>query len=308
MLVLAKWLYKQTDKMSKIKFPTISSFLVAICIYAVLIGVIFINLAIFSDPAKRYTDDKDAFMDVLIDMPEISTQTKAIEIKRETIKNEEPKPEIKAENQEEQIQTTNKPTLSPNPEPIKELESKPVKKPESAPVEPEVAKEPIPEPIKEPEKPNLKNLFSDIDTSKLKDEKKSEPQKVQSNKQSDKKTQQKPSTAASDIVKNLKIDKVASAPKAQVSGTYDPILGSITKQIERKWRSYKANSDSTAKVKIEIDGYGNFSYKIIELSRDNEFNQKVKECLDLLTREKFPFSSGKVTSLNLVMEDKLEIQ
>lgn len=307
MLVLAKWLYKQTDKMSKIKFPTISSFLVAICIYVVLIGIIFINLAIFSDPAKRYTDDKDAFMDVLIDMPEISTQIKAPQMKQEIIKKEEPKPEIKEENQEEQIQTTNKPTPSHEPEPIKEPESKPIEKLEPT-LEPEVTKELFSEPIKEPEKPNLKNLFSDIDTSKLKDEKKSEPQKVQSNKQSDKKTQQKPSTAASDIVKNLKIDKVASAPKAQVSGTYDPLLGAITKQIERKWRSYKANSDNIAKVKIEIDGYGNFSYEVVEFSRDNEFNQKVKECLDLLTREKFPFSSGKITSLNLVMQDKLEIQ
>lgn len=270
--------------MPKFNYPTISSFLVAFCIYAFILAVLCINLSIFRDPPKKYTDDKDAFMDVIVVEREISDTKKAPKPADE-IKKPEPEP-------------VKEPELKVEPEPVKEPELKPT------PPEPEI----LPEPIKEPEilpepKPSLKNLFSDIDTSKLKD-----TPKKQANKKDEKKSNVKQSTQATDIVKSLKIDTTTTTQKSQKTGTYDPVIGAIERQIQRRWQSYKANSDSFAKVVIMVDMSGNFSYEITEFSYNDEFNKKVKDCLERLSKENFPYSTTKSLTINLILEDKLETQ
>ena len=111
---------------------------------------------------------------------------------------------------------------------------------------------------------------------------------------------------ASDIIKSLKIDQNPTAPKSQMTGTYDPLMGAITKQIQRRWQSYKADSANLAKVKVMIDQSGNFSYEILELSYNEEFNAKVRECLEKLTAEKFPFNPDKSTTFDLNLKDKID--
>ena len=111
---------------------------------------------------------------------------------------------------------------------------------------------------------------------------------------------------ASDIIKSLKIDQNPTAPKSQMTGTYDPLMGAITKQIQRRWQSYKADSANLAKVKVMIDQSGNFSYEILELSYNEEFNAKVRECLEKLTTEKFPFNPDKSTTFDLDLEDRID--
>ncbi|MDL0088898.1 TonB C-terminal domain-containing protein [Campylobacter gastrosuis] len=275
--------------MPKFNYPTISSFLVAFCIYAVILAGLFINLSIFTDPPKKYTDDKDAFMDIIVVEREIS-ETKKAPKQADEIKKDEPKPEPIKE-----------------PEPVKEPEITTPK--ESLPPPPEILPEPIkePEPVKEPEpkpepKPSLKSLFSDIDTSKLKD-----TPKKQANKKSEK-SEAKQSTQATDIVKSLKIDTTTTTPKSQKTGTYDPVIGAIEKQIQRRWQGYKANSDNFAKITFMVDMSGNFSYEITELSYDDEFNEKVKDCLEKLSKENFPFSKTKSLTINLTLRDKLDTQ
>ena len=54
-----------------------------------------------------------------------------------------------------------------------------------------------------------------------------------------------------------------------------------------------------------IDQSGNFNYEILELSYNEEFNAKVRECLEKLTAEKFPFNPDKSTTFNLNLEDKI---
>ena len=51
---------------NKVKFPTLSSFFVALSIYIAIVLVLFIKLTFFTEPAKKYTDDKDAIMDIVM--------------------------------------------------------------------------------------------------------------------------------------------------------------------------------------------------------------------------------------------------
>ena len=301
---------------NKVKFPTLSSFFVALSIYIAIVLVLFIKLTFFTEPAKKYTDDKDAIMDIVMVDREIDQTIKAPKQKEEVAK--ETKPEPKKESEEDKQETTNKPVVPDEPLPTPSLptppkdEPKPEPKPEilkpSEEPKEEVTPEPKPEPkpVEKPKEPTIKDLFSDIDSTKLKkdDGIKKVENKVQSRKKSEA-SSSKAAKEASDIIKSLKIDQNPTAPKSQMTGTYDPLMGAITKQIQRRWQSYKADSANLAKVKVMIDQSGNFSYEILELSYNEEFNAKVKECLEKLTAEKFSFNPDKSTTFNLNLEDKI---
>ena len=299
---------------NKVKFPTLSSFFVALSIYIAIILVLFIKLTFFTEPAKKYTDDKDAIMDIVMVDREVDQTIKAPKQKKEVVK--ETKPEPKKESEEDKQETTNKPVVPDEPLPTPSLptppkeELKPEPKPEPKPEIPKPSEEPKPEPKPvekpKPKEPNIKDLFSDIDSTKLKkdDGIKKVENKVQIRKKSED-SSSKAAKEASDIIKSLKIDQNPTAPKSQMTGTYDSLMGAITKQIQRRWQSYKADSTNLAKVKVMIDQAGNFSYEILELSYNEEFNAKVKECLEKLTTEKFPFNPDKSTTFNLNLEDKI---
>jgi hypothetical protein len=301
---------------NKVKFPTLSSFFVALSIYIAIVLVLFIKLTFFTEPAKKYTDDKDAIMDIVMVDREIDQTIKAPKQKEEVAK--ETKPEPKKESEEDKQETTNKPVVPDEPLPTPSLPTPPKDEPKPEP-KPEILKpseepkeevkpepKPEPKPVEKPKEPTIKDLFSDIDSTKLKkdDGIKKVENKVQSRKKSEA-SSSKAAKEASDIIKSLKIDQNPTAPKSQITGTYDPLMGAITKQIQRRWQSYKADSANLAKVKVMIDQAGNFSYEILELSYNEEFNAKVKECLEKLTTEKFPFNPDKSTTFNLNLEDKI---
>lgn len=298
---------------NKVKFPTLSSFFVALSIYIAIILVLFIKLTFFTEPAKKYTDDKDAIMDIVMVDREVDQTIKAPKQKEEVVK--ETKPEPKKESEEDKQETTNKPVVPDEPLPTPSLptppKEEPKPKPEQKPEIPKPSEEPKPEPKPvekpKPKEPTIKDLFSDIDPNKLKkdDGIKKVENKVQSRKKSEE-SSSKAAKEASDIIKSLKIDQNPTAPKSQMTGTYDPLKGAITKQIQRRWQSYKADSANIAKVKFMIDQSGNFSYEILELSYNEEFNAKVKECLEKLTREKFPFNPNKSTTFDLDLEDRID--
>ena len=313
---------------NKVKFPTLSSFLVAFCIYVTIILILFIKLTFFVEPPKKYTDDKDAIMDVVMVDREVDQTIKAPKQADEVVK--ETKPEPKKESEEDKQETTNKPVVPDEPLPTPSLPIPPKEEPKPEPKKPEPKPEilkpseeskedvkpepkpepkPTPKPVEKPKpkEPNIKDLFSDIDPTKLKkdDGIKKVENKVQSRKKSEA-SSSKAAKEASDIIKSLKIDQNPTAPKSQTTGTYDPFKGAITKQIERRWLSYKADSDNIAKIKIMIDQSGNFSYEILELSYNEEFNAKVKECLEKLTMEKFPFNPDKSTTFDLNLKDKID--
>ena len=304
---------------NKVKFPTLSSFFVAFCIYIIIVLALFIKLTFFSEPPKKYTDDKDAIMDVVMVDREVDQTIKAPKQAKEVVK--ETKPEPKKESEEDKQETTNKPVVPDEPLPTPSLPTPPKEEPkpeipkpseepkEDVKPEPKPEPKPTPKPVEKPKpkEPNIKDLFSDIDSTKLKkdDGIKKVENKVQSRKKSEA-SSSKAAKEASDIIKSLKIDQNPTAPKSQTTGTYDPFKGAITKQIERRWLSYKADSDNIAKIKIMIDQSGNFSYEILELSYNEEFNAKVKECLEKLTMEKFPFNPDKSTTFDLNLKDKID--
>lgn len=271
-----------------LKFNTSGYFLLSAFLYLCIISGIFIKLTYFKEDPKKYTDTKDAFMDIMIVEREPDITVKAPEPKKEVVKEEKPQPVKKEEEvkkEEPKPDTTNKP---PEPDP--------------APPEPEE---------KKVEEPNLKDLFGSIDTSKLKEDrvtKKKEQPKEQSRKKPEKvqiTTQQK---KASDVINALTLDQVAKTPKSQMTGEYNEYIGQITRILTAKWNQYKAGSNDKAVVLISIDKNGNFSYDIKSLSGNSEFNDKVRNFLQDMTLEKFPIPNDGVFSNKFDLEDKLEIQ
>ena len=271
-----------------LKFNTSGYFLLSAFLYLCIISGIFIKLTYFREEPKKYTDTKDAFMDIMIVERESDITVKAPEPKKEVVKEEKPQPVKKEEEvkkEEPKPDTTNKP---PEPDP--------------APPEPEE---------KKVEEPNLKDLFGSIDTSKLKEDrvtKKKEQPKEQSRKKPEKvqiTTQQK---KASDVINALTLDQVAKTPKSQMTGEYNEYIGQITRILTAKWNQYKAGSNDKAVVLISIDKNGNFSYDIKSLSGNSEFNDKVRNFLQDMTLEKFPIPNDGVFSNKFDLEDKLEIQ
>ncbi|MCD8213072.1 MAG: hypothetical protein LUC34_03325, partial [Campylobacter sp.] len=206
---------------SRVKFPTISSFFVALSIYLAIVLMLFIKLTFFTEPAKKYTDDKDAFMDVVMVDREIAETVKAPKQAEEVVK--ETKPESKTDTKETKAETTNKQVIPEEPLPTPSIPNPPQDQPKP---EPKIE---IPQPSEKPEtkpveQPNIKDLFGSIDTSKLKkDSGISKPeQKVQSRKKSEVSDSQA-AKQASDIIKSLKIDTVSKTPKSQATGIYDPL-------------------------------------------------------------------------------------
>ena len=100
---------------NKVKFPTLSSFFVAFCIYIIIVLALFIKLTFFSEPPKKYTDDKDAIMDVVMVDREVDQTIKAPKQAKEVVK--ETKPEPKKESEEDKQETTNKPVVPDEPLP-----------------------------------------------------------------------------------------------------------------------------------------------------------------------------------------------
>lgn len=283
---------------NSVKYPVFSSFFFSFFIYLTLLLLLFFKITQYKEEAKKYTDSLDAFMDVVVIDSQIESNTpKASKPKDEKLVEEKP---VETQKIDEVVkeQTTMK-----EPKPQKEI--KEVK---------EVKKE-LPPPPKPKEEPNIQDLFKAVDTSKIKDtktqkkevtkkEEVSSPQKIQSRKKSDNDTTTT-KKSASDLVKGLEMDQVAKSPKAQSTGIYDPFYGAITRILEQHWRVYRAQTDNTAEVEINIDKYGKFSYNIVGLSPDNEFNQKVKKFLADMQNVIFPPApAGKDNVIKVVLEDK----
>ena len=273
------------DKNLEPKFNTFSYFILSCVLYICIVGGIFIKLTYFRDEPKKYTDTPDAFMDVMIVEREPDIVAKAPEKKEEIVKVDEPKKKIEEIKKEEpKPDTSNKPA---EPEPKPELEI-----------------------VEKTQEPSLKDLFKDINISKLKEDKvvkKTEPPKEQSRKKPEKTQSQSAQKKASDVINALQLDKVAKTPKSQMTGEYHPYFGQIVRILETKWTAYKADSNDNAVVQISIDVNGNFSYNIKQLSYNSEFNDKVRDFLQKMTFEKFPPSElGRTVTFETTLQDKLE--
>ncbi len=81
----------------------------------------------------------------------------------------------------------------------------------------------------------------------------------------------------------------ATQSKSQKSGEYNEYIGKISDMLDSKWQETPGTlPGNSATVTVSIDKFGNFSYKIDELSYNNEFNAKLESFLESLKDETFP--------------------
>ena len=243
--------------------------------------------------------------DKLPSAPEIAKETKQGELDNKQIKDvEEDKikttAQVVAPPPPSKTQESQKPKEEPKPEPKKEEpkaepkkeEPKPEPKVEDQPAEKTVEKkeEAKPESKKE-EKPSLSDLFSDTtkDNKKLEESAKASDA-VQSNKKSDKETA---TSSAKDKAasKNAVVKSEKLGGRTQRTGEYNVYYGAIEKKLQVLWSRYVATTKDDATIKIIFGADGRVvDYKIIELGRETEFNQKLRDFLDNLSTQSFPKS------------------
>jgi protein TonB len=159
---------------------------------------------------------------------------------------------------------------------------------------------------------SLKSLFSGINTKKYLKKEENLTKKANQNSRIPKYTKksipeeipEKQKTATS-IVKSLSLE-TASMPKSQKSGEYNEYIGKISDMLDSKWQETPGTlPGNTAKVTVTIDKFGNFSYKIDELSYNNEFNAKLESFLESLKDEKFPpYKLGDFITIKVNFKDE----
>ena len=296
-----------------VKYDNFKSFLIALFAYLLVIFVLLYQISKPQEKFKKYTDNPNDYMDVTFDFeiddklpsaPEIAKETKQGEFDNKNVKDVPedkikttaqvvPSPPVQAKPKEPE-----KPKEEPKPEPKKDEpkaepkkeEPKPEPKLEDKPSEKVVEKkeEAKPEPKKE-EKPSLSNLFGGIDMKKVEQSAKASDA-VQSNKKSDKETatsSAKDKAASKNAV--VKSDKLGG--RTQRTGEYNAYYGAIEKKLQVLWSRYVATAKDDARIKIVFGADGRVAdYTIIELGRETEFNQKLRDFLDNLSTQTFPKS------------------
>lgn len=296
-----------------VKYDNFKSFLIALFAYLLVIFVLLYQISKPQEKFKKYTDNPNDYMDVTFDFeiddklpsaPEIAKETKQGEFDNKNVK-DVPEDKIKTTAQvvppppvQAKPKEPEKPKEEPKPEPKKDEpkaepkkeEPKPEPKLEDKPSEKVVEKkeEAKPEPKKE-EKPSLSDLFGGIDMKKVEQSAKANDA-VQSNKKSDKETatsSAKDKAASKNAV--VKSDKLGG--RTQRTGEYNAYYGAIEKKLQVLWSRYVATAKDDARIKIVFGADGRVAdYTIIELGRETEFNQKLRDFLDNLSTQTFPKS------------------
>jgi protein TonB len=155
-------------------------------------------------------------------------------------------------------------------------------------------------------KVSLRGMFKKIDTKKIV-EPKQEAAK-QSRKKVVKKRQsvQKPvkNELAKKVVESLTF-KTAQKLKSSNNGVYDKFRGEVQKILYENWQdTIDTVSGNSATVEIYIDKNGDFSYKIVKLSYNNEFNSKLVDFLEEMRDKEFPpFTEGEIFKLQVEFKD-----
>ena len=289
-----------------VKYDNFKSFLIALFAYLLVIFVLLYQISKPQEKFKKYTDNPNDYMDVTFDFeiddklpsaPEIAKETKQGEFDNKNVK-DVPEDKIKTTAQvvppppvQAKPKEPEKPKEEPKPEPKKDEPKAEPKKEEPKP-EPKLEDKPSEKVVeKKEEKPSLSDLFSDTtkDNKKLEESAKASDA-VQSNKKSDKETatsSAKDKAASKNAV--VKSDKLGG--RTQRTGEYNAYYGAIEKKLQVLWSRYVATAKDDARIKIVFSADGRVAdYTIIELGRETEFNQKLRDFLDNLSTQTFPKS------------------
>lgn len=241
------------------------SILLYICL---LVGLAYV-LSSQQDTLKNYTSNKDPMNVALV----------------ERKKNDSEK--LKEERKKEEVQ-------------------KPVEKPAEKPVSEE--KKVASSPKEAVKSQSLRGLFEDINTSKLppdaKEQKKDQtaPTRIKPNKDE---TKEKNENAASKIANSLNFSEQKHSVDSKKGGEYDPFIGKVQEILEENWqKTIDTENGNVAKVIIQVSDRGTFSYKIVSLAYNNEFNTKLKEFLKAMESVEFPkYEKGALFEMPVSFKD-----
>lgn len=158
---------------------------------------------------------------------------------------------------------------------------------------------------------DLSSLFGEVKTKKLVKRNKSKKvavdekfiKKIQKRIKT-KDTKQVSSTEASSLVKNMRLSKERIKVVGNSSGVVDEYLAKIHAQIYSKFFPPAESAGRSAKVRLEIDSYGELvSYRVIAYSGDTLFDEAVDFCLTGLSQfEVHP--DNKAISLDIILTAK----
>ena len=221
------------------------------------------------DPIKNYTSNKDPMNVALV----------------ERKKNDSEK--LKEERKKEEVQ-------------------KPVEKPAEKP--PAEEKKVASSPKEAVKSQSLRGLFEDINTSKLppdaKEQKKDQtaPTRIKPNKEE---TKEKSESAASKIANSLNFSEQKRSVDSKKGGEYDPFIGKVQEILEENWqRTIDTENGNVAKVVIKVSDKGTFSYKIVSMSYNSDFNTKLKEFLKVMEGVDFPkYEKGPLFEMQVEFKD-----
>lgn len=188
----------------------------------------------------------------------------------------------------------------------KEEVQKPVEKPAEKPVSEE--KKVASSPKEAVKSQSLRGLFEDINTSKLppdaKEQKKDQtaPTRIKPNKDE---TKEKNENAASKIANSLNFSEQKHSVDSKKGGEYDPFIGKVQELLEENWqKTIDTENGNVAKVLIQVSDKGIFSYKIVSLAYNNEFNTKLKEFLKAMESVEFPkYEKGPLFEMPVSFKD-----
>lgn len=106
------------------------------------------------------------------------------------------------------------------------------------------------------------------------------------------------------IMANLDTQKTLSfvAPK----GEYDEFYAKVQEILAQNWNPMRTLQEHKAEVQININALGQFSYSIIQLSGNLDFDKALQEFLDIMRTQEFPrFEGGAQTKIMVTFKTEV---
>jgi protein TonB len=134
---------------------------------------------------------------------------------------------------------------------------------------------------------------------------KTAPTRVKPNKDE---TKEKSANVASKIANSLNFAEQKHLIDTKRDGIYDPFIGKVQEILEENWqKTIDTENGNVAKVLIQVNDKGIFSYKIVSLSYNNEFNNKLREFLKAMETLEFPkYEKGPLFEMQVEFKDIME--
>ncbi len=155
-------------------------------------------------------------------------------------------------------------------------------------------------------KVSLKGLFDKIDTKKIVEPKKEIMQQSRKKEIKSKNVVNNPKKkeVAKKLVDSLSFESPQKINSSK-NGVYDKFRGKVQQILYENWQNtIDTVSGNIATVEIYVDKDGTFSYKILKLSYNDEFNSKLVDFLEEMKDREFPpFTEGEIFKLQVIFKD-----